>query len=183
MTEQDILDLIKKDQWMMDLLRTAQSLHLPDWWIGAGFVRSTVWDHLHGFTTRTPIPDIDVIYFDKNEVRPEVDWAYDDRLRQLNSSVEWQVRNQARMHLKKGDAPYKDSADGLSKWVEIATCIGVKLKDDGSLELLAPHGIDDLVNLRVTANPLCIGNPELFNQRMDEKGWDKKWPKLKIVKS
>lgn len=66
MTKKDILKLIEKDPWMMKVLDTVQQLNLPDWWIGAGFVRSKVWDYLHGYTVRTHLPDIDVIYFEKN---------------------------------------------------------------------------------------------------------------------
>lgn len=36
MTEKDILDLIEKDEWMMDVLRVVRTLNLPDWIIGAG---------------------------------------------------------------------------------------------------------------------------------------------------
>src|SRR3990167_2279381 len=65
MTEKDIIHIIREDEWMMSVLRIAEGLHLPDWWIGAGFVRSKVWDHLHGYKERTPLPDVDIIYFDK----------------------------------------------------------------------------------------------------------------------
>jgi len=40
-TEEDILKLISEDDWMMDILITVKSLNLPDWWVCAGFVRST----------------------------------------------------------------------------------------------------------------------------------------------
>ncbi len=49
---------------MMDILRAAQALQLPDWWVCAGFVRATIWDALHGYKVRTPTPVIDLIYFD-----------------------------------------------------------------------------------------------------------------------
>jgi len=67
-TENDIIQLVKEDEWMMDILYTTQSLHLPDWWVCAGFVRSKIWDTIHGFTERTPIPDIDVIYFEERNI-------------------------------------------------------------------------------------------------------------------
>jgi len=67
MTESDILNLIKSDPWMMRMLNTAASMNLPDWLIGAGFVRSKVWDHLHGYTTESRPTDIDLIYFDTEE--------------------------------------------------------------------------------------------------------------------
>ena len=62
--KKDIISLIREDQWMMELLRLTSSLNLPDWWICAGFIRSKIWDTLHHFNDRTPLSDIDVIYFD-----------------------------------------------------------------------------------------------------------------------
>ncbi len=41
-TEQDIIKLIQSDTWMMEILQTAKSLQLPDWWVCAGFVRSKI---------------------------------------------------------------------------------------------------------------------------------------------
>lgn len=42
--EQDIIQLAKDDEWMMNILQNAKSLNLPDWWVCAGFVRSKIWD-------------------------------------------------------------------------------------------------------------------------------------------
>ena len=66
-SEEDIIRLVSEDEWMMDILRSAKSLNLPDWWVCAGFVRSKIWDVLHEFNDRTPLPDIDVIYFDESD--------------------------------------------------------------------------------------------------------------------
>ena len=49
---------------MIEILQAASTLGLPDWWICAGFVRSKIWDVLHGFMERTWTPDVDIIYFD-----------------------------------------------------------------------------------------------------------------------
>jgi len=50
MTEEEILDLIRADKWMMKVLLSASSLNLKDWAVGAGFVRNKVWNHLSGRT-------------------------------------------------------------------------------------------------------------------------------------
>ncbi len=39
MKEKDLVQMIKEDNWMMDVLREASRLNLPDWMIGAGFLR------------------------------------------------------------------------------------------------------------------------------------------------
>ncbi len=67
---EQLLDLIRADPWMMRILRAAAALDLPEWMIGAGFVRNKVWDHLHGFANaEVQTADIDLIYFDPVDVR------------------------------------------------------------------------------------------------------------------
>ncbi len=179
MTEDDILDLIRKDEWMMTVLRAARSLELPDWVIGAGFVRNKVWDHLHGYTERTPLADIDLIYFDPSDISEDREKVYDRKLREL-VDTSWSTKNQARMHTVNGNEPFTSSEDGLAHWIETPTCTGVKLLEDDSLQLIVPHGIDDLVNLRVRPT-----NPErdsaLFQERVTKKRWKELWPKLEIL--
>ncbi len=45
--ETQLKTLLTQDPVRMKILRMARELNLPDCWIGAGFVRSLVWDHLH----------------------------------------------------------------------------------------------------------------------------------------
>src|SRR4051794_6975365 len=90
--ESDIIALVQEDKWMMELLKCAQSLKLPDWWICAGFVRSKVWDELHGFEERTSIPDIDVIYYDQSNVEESVEKNHEESLNRLLPTVPWSVK-------------------------------------------------------------------------------------------
>lgn len=174
---------------MMEVLQTVRGLHLPDWWIGAGFVRSKVWDMLHEYTKRTPLPDIDVIYFDKNDFTPDeaeksstiAERKFQRRLKIHMPGINWEVTNQARMHLFHNDTPYKTSEEGLSRWVETATCVGVRLNSDNELELIAPFGIDDLINGVIRPNPQSKPDRKVFEKRVKEKEWLTKWPRLKVV--
>lgn len=178
-TQIDILKIIHEDAWMMDVLKAAQTLGLPDWWIGAGFVRNKVWDVLHNYKRRTPLHDIDLIYFDPTNTSEEVEKNYEKRLKKLFPNTPWSVKNQARMHMIKGDKPYKNSIDGLSRWVETATCIGVTLDKNDKLKLAAPHGIMNLT--RLVLRPVK-GQESMFEIRLNRKNWLTKWPKLKILR-
>ncbi len=188
MSEQDIIDLIEKDKWMMDVLRAAESLNLPDWWIGAGFIRSKVWDHLHKYKKRTQLPDIDLIYFDKSDFTEDEAEAfstksedrYQRKLAKFGLGIKWSVTNQARMHLFHKTKPYKDSAGGLSEWAETATCVGVRLKS-GKLTLVAPHGVKDLTKGILRPTFKMEQGLQTFRKRVKEKRWLEKWPKLKLV--
>lgn len=189
MNTEDIIELIKNDPWMMDLLKIVKQLSLPDWWIGAGFVRGKVWDILHDYAKRTPLPDIDVIYFDKkdfseDEMEKETTKAeakYEKLLKKSHPEINWSVTNQARMHVFHSDLPYRNSKEALAQWVETATCVGVHLDNNDKLVLIAPQDIHDLVNLIVQPTPTFRKNPVLFKKRLKEKEWLKKWPKLKVV--
>lgn len=132
----------------MEILEEVEKLNLPDWWIGAGFVRGKVWDYLHGYKEKTDLPDIDILYFDKNGKTGDDEKLIWEKLKKKFPDYKWSVTNAAFRHLKTKSKPYKSSTDCLSHWVETATCVGVSL-EKGKVKLTAPHGIDDLVNLIV----------------------------------
>jgi hypothetical protein len=177
-TEKDILHIIEQDAWMMDVLRTVRSLDLPDWWIEAGFVRNKIWDVLHGYTTRTPLNDVDVIYFDNQNIGKATEKEFEKLLKEKKPDVPWSVKNQARMAVARNDGTYKNASDGLSRWVETATCTGVRLGQNNKLVLTAPHGIDDLVHLILRPGPAYATKLEKFYERIKEKHWIEQWPKL-----
>ena len=181
-SEKDILELIKKDKWMIRILKTVKELDLNDWWIGAGFVRNKIFDYLHGYNKRTKLNDIDIIYFDKDNLDEKCEDEFQRKLENINHKVHWSVTNQARMWKLNGSKPYKSAEDGLAHWNETATCIGVKLNYKNHFILTAPHGIKDLINLTIRLNPLSAHRRKEFELRLREKEWKKKWPKLKIIK-
>lgn len=183
MTRSSFLKIIVSDSWMMEVLGVVVSLGLPDWWIGAGFVRNKIWDELHGYEKRTPLHDIDVIYFDEKNIDEEDEKRFEKALEKLRPDLPWSVKNQARMAIVRGDGPYKNAEDGLSRWVETATCVGVRLEKDGSLSFAAPLGIDDLVTLILRRNKQANVSHIVFQKRIKEKKWLEIWPKLKLANS
>lgn len=180
MNKKDIINLIKEDDWMMRVLKIAEKLNLPDWVIGAGFVRNKVWDYLHGFPNlKVDTNDIDLVYFDPDGNDKEKDKQLSQKLKE-QTGIDWEVRNQFYMHIKNNVDPYKSTEDALSRWPETATGLGVKL-ENGNLKLIAPCGIDDLVNLIVRPCPKFPGGLKIFKERVKNKQWLTKWPKLKLI--
>ena len=183
-SEEDILWLIREDKWMMELLKCAKSLNLPDWWICAGFVRSKIWDVLHGFDVRTTIPDIDVIYYDRTNSEKSTEKKHEEALKRLLPTIPWSVKNQARMHRVNNIPAYTSSVDAISRFPETATALGVKLDDRENLVLTAPHGIVDVVNLRVTPTPTFHEKKEqikIYEERIRKKNWQAVWNKVEII--
>lgn len=177
--QQQIIDWLRQDSQRMQALYTARRLGLNDWCLGAGFVRNLVWDRLHGFTTSTPLNDIDVIHFAPRHNDAERDRMLESRL--LEWSVQpWSVKNQARMHLRSHRAPYRDSQDAISYWTEIETAVGARLQADDRIQLIAPFGLQALFNHSITFNPKS-NNLVAFEQRVAEKQWLELWPRLKLA--
>jgi hypothetical protein len=165
----------------MEVLRTARSLALPDWWIGAGFVRALVWDHLHDYRTPTTLDDIDLLYFDQSNLNETFEKQQERRLAQLMSGIPWSVKNQARMHLRNGDAPYACTEDALQYWLETPTAVAVKLDDRDRLDLIAPYGVEDLLNLKIRPTPSGRQRPDEFIDRVQNKNWLNNWPRARLV--
>ena len=180
MTQEDILALIQQDDWMMKVLQVAASLGLPDWVIGAGFVRNKVWNNLSGIE-ETHSTDVDVAYFDKSDINESTEKLHEASLRR-KFPTDWSVKNLARMHTVNGsgDKPYLTSEDAIAHWPETATCVAVRLNQKGKLKLIAPYGVDDLVNLTVRPSPLH-SSPEQVQARVVKKRWLERWPKLRII--
>ncbi|RXJ04257.1 nucleotidyltransferase family protein [Anaerobacillus alkaliphilus] len=180
-TEQDVIRLIEEDEWMMELLRVVNELNLPDWWISAGFIRSKIWDTLHGFTERTPLPDIDVIYFDTSNLDEQVEKQFEAKLDNILPGVGWSVKNQARMHKINQLPPYQSAVDGIAHFPETVTALGVALNSDNQVVFTAPYGIKDVVSLNVKPSPPFQQDLlEVYQQRVTQKKWSSTWPKLQI---
>jgi hypothetical protein len=173
---EDVAGLVARDPWMLRALRAAERLQLPDWWIGAGFVRNAVWDCLHG-RERSPVADIDVIYYRPGDGEAEEE-ALQRRLAELMPGPAWSVTNQARMHEYHGrPEPYPDSLAAVADWIETATCVAVTLRD-GQVVVGAPYGIEDLVGLVLRPTPTRRAE---FGGRIKEKRWLEKWPLLRVA--
>ena len=175
--DKDIIQLIREDKWMMEIISTASKLNLPDWWICAGFVRSKLWDTLHGFE-RTPLSDIDIIYYDVKNRKETEEKRLEEILCQLLPGIPWSVKNEARMHLRNNLKPYADSEDAIAKFPETATALGIRLNNEGGLILTAPHGVDDVLNMVVRPTPFfqeSDGLMKLYKARITQKNWKIRW--------
>ena len=180
LSEADVLALIGGDRWMMRALRCVADERLLEWWIVAGFVRSKVWDTLHGYREPTPIGDVDVVFFDGS--RPMIaDQQIESRLKVREPSYPWEVCNQAHMHTYNDDAPYLGSVDAFSRWAETVSTVGVRITSYGGLELVSPHGIEDLVNMVIRLTPHADAKREVFESRLHEKRWLEQWPRARVA--
>ena len=177
----DLRRLIHDTPEMMACLKAVAALRLPDGWIGAGFVRAPVWDRLHGYCAPTPLADIDVVYFRPGD-GPEAESALERSLNERAPGRPWSARNQARMHERNADRPYRSTADGLAHWLETPTAVAVRLDAHGRVEVLAPFGLDDLFGLVIRPTPHARQRRmTAFLQRVREKDWLATWPRCRVL--
>ncbi|MBD1556420.1 nucleotidyltransferase family protein [Vibrio sp. S9_S30] len=173
-----ITELLKRDPLRQKALKAVAELTLPQCYLAAGFVRNLVWDHLHHKSVPTPLNDVDVIYFDTEECDSERYLQYEKALRSRMPELNWQVRNQAKMHTRNGDLPYTSSVDAMSFWPEKETAVGVRMNEAGGYELVSAFGVDSLFNLNITHN--TKRTLTVFEQRVATKNWLVQWPKLEV---
>jgi hypothetical protein len=158
------------------------SLGLPDCWIGAGFIRNAVWDHLHGWPALRLAGDVDVIWFHPTQTDLSEDQKIEAALLASEPSMNWSVKNQARMHLRNGDAPYVSALDALRGWPETATAVAVRQTNGGIYEIAAPFGLDDLFTLKLRPTPrFRSAKYGVYLDRIRVKGWLEKWPRLRMT--
>lgn len=184
--EHRLVAMVHSSDELMAALRAVRSLGLASWCIGAGAVRTLVWDALHGFARPSTLEDVDVVYFDEAAVGLEQDARLENRLRRELPGLSWEVTNQATVHLwfasEFGQAvlPLRSLEEGVATWPEFATCVGVHLDAEDSISVMAPHGLDDLFNLRVRHNPLRA-SVAAYRQRVESKRFAERWPRLSIA--
>src|SRR5690606_20653304 len=181
--EQQLYALVHSSDQLMAALRAVHSLRLSSWCIGAGVIRSLVWDALHEYQQPSVVPDIDVAYFDA-KAQGDEHVTLQESLSLLMPSLNWEVTNQAKVHewfakaLGQQVAPVSSLEEGLATWREYATCVGVFM-DSGGLKIIAPYGLDDLFELRVRHNP-CRASVATFMHRVQSKELIKRWPRLTL---
>lgn len=165
------------------VLRRWTDIRLPNGWLAAGAVAQTVWNVAHRFPPEANIRDIDLIYFDADDLSAEAEARHEARIRGLfaDVGVAVDVKNEARVHLwyqaKFGYsiAPYGSVEEAIATFPTTSTAVGVRAY--GSLlDICAPFGLDDLLGLVVRPNKAQITRA-IYEAKVAR--WRLCWPELK----
>src|SRR6266446_4483826 len=171
---QELTRLIRAAPWLMSILETVRVCNPPDWFVGAGGIRNLVWDHLHQFQTPTPLADIDVIFFDSQDIRPERDHMVEQQLAHRLPHAPWEANNHAAGHRWYEDVfgvsvpALHSSEEAVGTWPETATSVAVRLLATDEIYIAAPCGLSDLFNMVLRRNPRRVTR-ELFYKRLHAK--------------
>jgi hypothetical protein len=162
-------------------LEAAREVGAPDWLIGAGAVRTAVWDHLHGFTEPTPPGDVDLAFFDPADLSREHARDIEAALLQRAPELPWEATNQAAVHLwYPGAEPLRSSEEAVATWPEFATCVAVRLEADDRLTIVAPYGLEDLFGMVFRRNPRLVTAAD-FDRRVASKRITERWPRVTVA--
>lgn len=177
-------EALRANELIWEALDRLPSLHLPDWYLGAGCIAQTVWNLAHGMPVHEGILDYDLVYFDP-DLSEEAELSARDRAHALlaDLGLVLDVKNQARVHVWYRERfgydirPYASSRDAIETWPTTATAVGVRA-DGGELGVYAPFTLDDLLDLVVRANRVQI-TPEIYQAKADR--WLRRWPGLVVL--
>lgn len=178
--------IVRADEGLMHVLTTVREQALPDWRIFSGAVYQTIWNALTGRPAGYGRKDFDLGYFDldtswdaEDVVIKRVAAAFNEP---FASTVE--VRNQARVPLWFPDhfgEPYDPIActdEALDRFVAPAFAVGIRLEADGTINIAAPLGLEDMFGLILRPNP----------NRGVAKDWGRvvdkltaRWPELTVI--
>ena len=176
--------IVRATPWLVRALEVARAVDAPDWLLGAGAVRTAVWDHLHQI--QTPVNDVDLVFFDAADLSPERDAQVELALRAAGPDIPWDAKNQAAVHLwyprRFGYEvePLTSSADAVGTWPETATAVALHLDAGDRLTVVAPCGLDDLLGLVHRRNPRRVSVEE-YERRLRDKGIATRWPRVTVI--
>lgn len=179
-------EIVLSDPRLGHILRAAREVNAPAWVVGAGAIRSTVWDFQHGYTAPTPLEDLDLAYFDDQDLGEETERAIEHELEQRFSEIPWDVHNQADVHLWYNEKfglpipPLRSIEDAIGTWPETSSAVAVRLTDEDDLVVVAPFGLRDLFEMILRRNPRLVSR-ELFLQRLADKKIRETWPKVRVI--
>lgn len=101
LTEEQFLDLIKRNPINVELLRRLHLLDIPQGTLTAGCLVQTIWNIRSGFDPQHGIKDYDVFYFNRSDLSWEAEDAVIRRVQRAVADlpVTVEIKNQARVHL------------------------------------------------------------------------------------
>jgi uncharacterized protein len=173
---------VAQNQWLDEMLGRFEEIDLPDSWLVAGCVAQTIWNLRCGQPAEFGVKDVDLIYFDEQDLSAETEAYHERRIRDLFRGVplKLDVKNEARVHLwykeRFGYAikPYSSSAEAIATFPTTATSVGIR-QVLGKFECCAPFGLDDLFSLIVRPNKRQITRA-IYEAKIGR--WRSIWPDL-----
>jgi len=178
--ENQLVNIMMTKNGFLDDLQYVNELKLPQCYIAAGYIRNYCWNYLSNYETSTPLNDLDVIYFDPDNLTYDQEIKFEQQLNAWKPQYNWSIKNQARMHITNHTIPYTSTLDAMRYWPETATAVGMRLVYKQNIEVIAPYGLDDLMQMRIRKTDLFT-DEQYYHNRYQSKGWLSRWPLLQVI--
>jgi len=176
---------LKQNKWLDEILGRFEEIALPDSWLVSGCIAQTILNLLCGRPAEFGIKDVDLIYFDEQDLSAEAEAGHERRVGDLfrDLPLKLDVKNQARVHLWYKERfgytikPYSSSVDAIATFPTTATSVGIR-RLLGNFECCAPFGLDDLFGLIVRPNKRQVTR-SIYEMKTDR--WRLIWPALTVL--
>ncbi len=185
--EEKLVEIISNSYQLKRLFEILKESNIPfNYYIGAGCITNTIWNHLSGYPLTYGISDVDVVYFDNKDLSLTSEQKFTDYLVDKIGDFPFRldVKNQARVHLwyekKFGFSiqPYVSLEDAIHSWPTTATSLGIRKEQSDLFNIYAPFNLDDLFSMIVRPNKRMITR-EIYENKAIK--WHKKWPELTVI--
>lgn len=180
------ISILKQNNDLMLILDYLVELNLPNFYIAAGSIFQTIWNYYDHKPLNYGIKDIDIIYYDSNNTSKESEKDLEDKIvehfKMLN--YEFDVHNEARMHLWKKENEnkdinqYKNSEDAISKWIATVHSVGIT-KINENIKIYAPYGLSDIFSKTIRPIKHKANSKELYDKKVAS--WKTRFNNLNII--
>jgi uncharacterized protein len=172
----------------MLVLHAARKSRLPQWRLFSGAIYQTAWNALSGRCASYGIRDYDLGYFDL-DLSPSAEQAHQGLVRAAlptTTAERLEVANQARVHLwfeQQFGRPYaalSTTDEALGRCLATAHAVAVRLEQDGTITIAAPHGLSDIFDcvMRPTPNLGASAHRAFLAKARDTQA---RWPEIRII--
>jgi len=133
-TQNDLEIALRQNKWLGEILERFEETVLPDCWLVAGAIAQTIWNLGYGLPVEFGLKDVDLIYFDEQDLSFEDEASHERRLCDIfqHLPIKIDVKNEARVHLWYEDRfgyaikTYLSSADAIATFPTTATAVGIR---------------------------------------------------------
>lgn len=184
----EFIKILKYNKDLMTILDYIEKLKLPNFYIASGAVFQTIWNYLDNRPINYGIKDIDIVYYDSNNLSKEYEEKLESKIEKYfkdnNINYKFDIHNEARMHLWKKENEnkdvdqYKNSENAIIQWIATVQAIGIT-KNSNEIKVYAPFGLSDIYGKIIRPIKHKTNSKELYAKKIDS--WSKRFNNLTIV--
>lgn len=181
--KQKLINILSDSPSIGKIIQNGDKINLPNWYIAGGAIPTIIWNHLLSNDPEKYLNDIDIVYYNKNDISKDSEDNAAARIKALFPDIRHRIEtiNQARVHTwyrdKSGQeiTQYSRVEEAIDMWLSV-TAVGIRLTG-GRYNIYAPYGLDDLFSMRVKPNNRIISK-EYYRKKTEK--WKRQWPEITV---